>query len=195
MRQANIETTATPMNVQIRGGSIRSGMAGAVFDNDGGFLTVSNMQVSDITSPSFMATANGGVSFLQNSIVTSSTMDQVTFTTAQGAQSVLNTTVTQMITMRDTFFVEDSGSSLMVTGSLISDNQIVSNTWAGYTVLRGATATVTGSTLSGNSGLEFGAAAGGEGSSLTMTDSIISGNTGSVSFPFAHHVDKTRQHA
>lgn len=156
-------------------------MAGAVFDNDGGFLTVTDLEVSDLTTVSLIATANGGVSFLQNTNITSSTLDQVTFTTAQGAQSVQNTVISGMLGLRDVFYVEDTGSSLTVQGSTIRDNDISANSWAGITVLNGATAQVSNSEITGNSGVEFGAAAGGVGSSLTVSDSFISENTGVVS--------------
>jgi hypothetical protein len=185
VRQFN--EVSTPMTVLITGGTLRNGMAGAAFDNDGGFLTVTDLEVSDIMTVSLIATANGGVSFLQDSIITSCTLDQVTFTTAQGAQTVLNTVITGMLGIRDAFYVEDIGSSLIVTGSAIRDNEISSNTWAGVTVLNGASATVVDSEVTGNSGVEFGATAGGLGSSLTITDSVISTNTGVVSLSTAEY--------
>jgi hypothetical protein len=169
------------MTVQITGGTVRNGMAGAVFDNDGGFLTVTGLEASDVMTVSLIATANGGVSFLQNSNITSSTLDQVTFTTAQGAQSVQNTIVSGMLGLRDVFYVEDTGSSLTVLGSTIRDNVISANSWAGVTILNGASARVVNSEITGNSGVEFGAAAGGVGSSLIISDSVISANTGVVS--------------
>jgi hypothetical protein len=171
------------MNVQINGGTVLNGMAGAIFDNDGGFLTVTDLEVSEIMTVSLIATANGGVSFLQNSNIMSSTLDQVTFTTAQGAQSVQNTVISGMLGLRDVFYVEDTGSSLTVMGSTIRDNDITANSWAGVTILNGATAQISNSQITGNSGVEFGAAAGGVGSVLTFSDSTISGNTGVVSCP------------
>jgi hypothetical protein len=181
VRQMNEVSTATPMNVQINGGSVRNGMAGAVFDNDGGFLTVNDFEASNVMTVSLIATANGGVSFLQNSNITSCTLDQVTFTTAQGAQSVSNTIISGMLGLRDVFYVEDTDSSLNVVGSMIRDNDITSNSWAGFTILNGATARVVGTEITSNSGVEFAAAAGGVGSSLDISDSIISENTGVVS--------------
>lgn len=181
MRQVNEEST--PMNVVIRNGSVKGGTVGAVFDNDGGFLTVDGLEVSDITAPALIATANGGVSFLEGSTIRASTMEKITFTTAQGAQSVRDTTVTEMISLRDAFYVEEAGSSLTVTTSTITGNVIGGNTWrAGVTVLNGAVGTVSETTFSDNSGVEFGVAAGGQGSTLTLSDSIISGNTGVVSW-------------
>jgi hypothetical protein len=178
VRQANV---ATPMNVQITGGTVQNGMSGAIFDNDGGFLTVTNLEVSDVMTVSIIATANGGVSFLQNSNIMSSTLDQVTFTTAQGAQSVQNTVISGMLGLRDVFSVEDTGSSLTVLGSTIRDNDITANSWAGVTILNGATARISNSQITGNTGVEFGAAAGGVGSTLIFSNSIISGITGVVS--------------
>jgi hypothetical protein len=178
VRQAN--DVGTPMNVQITGGTVQNGMSGAIFDNDGGFLTVTNLEVSDIMTVSLIATANGGVSFLQDSNIMSSTLDQVTFTTAQGAQSVQNTVISAMLGLRDVFYVEDIGSSLTVQGTAIRDNDITANSWAGVTILNGATAQISNSEITGNSGVEFGAAAGGVGSILTFSNSIISGNTGVV---------------
>jgi hypothetical protein len=179
IRQMN--EVSTPMSVNINGGAVLNGMAGAVFDNDGGFLTVTDFEASNVMTVSLIATANGGVSFLQNSNITSCTLDQVTFTTAQGAQSVSNTIVSGMLGLRDVFYVEDTGSSLSVIGSMIRDNDISSNSWAGFTILNGASATVVGTEITSNSGVEFAAAAGGAGSSLDMSDSIISENTGVVS--------------
>jgi hypothetical protein len=179
VRQAN--DVSTPMNVQIDGGTVMNGMAGAVFDNDGGFLTVTDLEVSDIMTVSLVATANGGVSFLQNSNIMSSTLDQVTFTTTQGAQSVQSTVISCMLGLRDVFYVEDTGSSLTVMGSTIRDNDITANSWAGVTILNGASAQISDSQITGNSGVEFGAAAGGIGSTLTISNSVISGNDGVVS--------------
>jgi hypothetical protein len=160
---------------------VMNGMAGAVFDNDGGFLTVTDLEVSDIMTVSLVATANGGVSFLQNSNIMSSTLDQVTFTTTQGAQSVQSTVISGMLGLRDVFYVEDTGSSLTVMGSTIRDNDITANSWAGVTILNGASAQISDSQITGNSGVEFGAAAGGIGSTLTISNSVISGNDGVVS--------------
>jgi hypothetical protein len=181
VRQMNEVSTATPMNVQINGGSVRNGMAGAVFDNDGGFLTVNDFEASNVMTVSLIATANGGVSFLQNSNITSCTLDQVTFTTAQGAQTVVDTIISGMLGLRDVFYVEDTGSSLNVIRSTIRDNDITSNSWAGFTILNGASARVAGTEITSNSGVEFAAAAGGVGSALDISDSIISENTGVVS--------------
>lgn len=56
-----------PMTVEIEGGVVSSGTAGAVFDNDGGLLRISELQVVDLTATAMVATANNGASFLEES--------------------------------------------------------------------------------------------------------------------------------
>jgi len=56
-----------PMTVEIVGGVVTAGTAGAVFDNDGGLLRISDLEVVDLTATALVATANNGASFLEES--------------------------------------------------------------------------------------------------------------------------------
>jgi hypothetical protein len=59
---------STPMNVQINGGAVLNGILngdiGAVFDNVGGSLTVTDFEASNVMAVSLIDTSNGGVSSL-----------------------------------------------------------------------------------------------------------------------------------
>ena len=58
------------MTVQVEGGAISTGTGGVIFDNDGGLLRVSEIEVSDVTAASLIATASNGASFLERSTIT-----------------------------------------------------------------------------------------------------------------------------
>ncbi len=58
------------MTVQVVGGAVSSASGGVIFDNDGGLLRVSEIEVSDLTAASLIATANNGASFLERSTIT-----------------------------------------------------------------------------------------------------------------------------
>jgi hypothetical protein len=167
------------MTIEIEGATITTGSAGVVFENAGGRLTVQNVQVSSVTSAALLSTANGGISFLQDSSIKASDLDSVTFTTAMGTQTVINTQVSGMNSVGDVFFVEGDGSMLAVAGSSISQNKIPTPGCKGVSVQSQATATVMGSTIADNTGIEFGISAT-LGASVIVRDSTLSGNVGVV---------------
>jgi hypothetical protein len=167
------------MTIQIEDSTITSGTAGVVFDNDGGSLTVESVEVSDVTSAAFLATANAGTSFLQETIITASSLNSVTFTTAGGSQVVLNVEVSGMDTLEDTFFVEGSGSTLSVAGTSVTRNA-VPPAWSIVSAQSQAIATIMDSSFSQNRGVEFCVSAT-LGANVTVRDSDISENQGVVS--------------
>lgn len=57
------------MTVQVERSTVQSGAAGAVFDNDGGLLRISDIDVTNVTAAALVATANNGASFLEKSKV------------------------------------------------------------------------------------------------------------------------------
>jgi len=169
------------MSVEIRDGSVESGTSRAIFDNDGGFLSIVGIEVSGATAAALVATANGGISFLQNSMVTGSSMESVTYTDSTGAQSVTNVNVADMRDMDDTFYVEGTGSSLRVSDSIVSGNDIPESPWTVVNVRSAASGQVSRSTIANNTGIENGVAAGGTDSNLLVQQSSLLNNTGVVS--------------
>ena len=105
-------------------------------------------------------------------------VNSVTFTTAGGSQTVMNSTVTQMTRMADAFYVEDEGSTLLVEGVNIVRNQIQADAWSAVAARTGAIVQISNVTVAENTGLEFGVVS--FNSMVTIQDTIIRQNTGSV---------------
>lgn len=169
------------MSVEVRDSVITLGNAGVIFDNDGGLLRLNEIQVNGATASALVATANEGTSFLQDSTVTASNLNQITFSTASAQQVVLNVEVTNMGAMQNAFFVEGSGSTLSVAGTTVSRNVINPPlSWSIVLARSQATATITSSTFSQNRGVEFGVSAV-LASRILLKDSNILGNRGSAS--------------
>jgi hypothetical protein len=61
--------------VDVFGGLVRNGMAGSVFINDGGVLTVDGLVVSNTTSMSLISTANLGTTFVDDTDVSLSSIE------------------------------------------------------------------------------------------------------------------------
>jgi hypothetical protein len=176
IRQANDDGPA--MNVQVTNGVIANGAAGVAFDNDGGFLNLVNVDVQGVAAAGLIATANNGISILENADIRASSLDSVTFTTASGVQTVQGTTVSDMQLLDDVFFVEDVGSTLNVVESTIRDNDISGGRFKGVNVMSGGVAVVKDFLFENNAGVEFGAVAAGDGSRISITDSEFNMNTG-----------------
>jgi hypothetical protein len=64
------------MTVQIERSSVSMGSAGSVFDNDGGLLRISDLQVTNVVAASLVATANNGASFLERSAISSTLFER-----------------------------------------------------------------------------------------------------------------------
>lgn len=182
VRQTTGFSPDPPMTVDIEDSIVVSGTSGVIFDNDGGQLIVERVQVSSVSSAAVVATANTGTSFLQESTISASDIDSVTFTTAMGTQTVIDVEVSGMNSLGDVFYAEGSGSMLLITGSTLSQNNIVPPpTWNGVAAQSGASAMVMDTTIRDNSGIEFGVSAT-LGSTVSIKDSMITGNTGVVRF-------------
>jgi predicted oxidoreductase len=57
------------MSVQVSKSSIVGGTAGSVFSNDGGLFRINQLNMTDTTAASLIATANNGASFLDESTI------------------------------------------------------------------------------------------------------------------------------
>ena len=57
------------MTVQVERSTVTSGSTGSAFDNDGGLLRISELDVINVTAAALIATANNGASFLAKSKV------------------------------------------------------------------------------------------------------------------------------
>ena len=181
VRQTTGFSPDAPMTVEIKDSTMTSGAAGVVFDNDGGRLILENIEISDLTSASIVATANAGTSFLQDSKISSSSVSSITFTTAAASQTVMNVEVSGMSMVEDAFFVEGSESVLSIVDSNIVKNEIESPmSWTAVTVSSQATATITGSTISENTGLEFGVSSTLGGLAFLQNSNLVS-NFGAIS--------------
>jgi hypothetical protein len=155
---------------------------GAGFNNDGGTLGIKNMNAQGVTAASLISTANNGVSFLQYSTVSNSSLGSVTYATAGGSQSVISSQVQSMKTLNDAFFAEGAGSQVTLSNSQIRNNNIVNGTgWRGVTIQGSASGSMDGTSISGNQGMTFAASASGSGSTLSMANSNINNNVAPVS--------------
>jgi hypothetical protein len=169
------------MNIEMRDVTVTGGTAGVLFDNDGGVLRLESASVADVTSAALIATANSGSSFLQASSVSESSLNSITFTTATGSTSVIDTKVTNMVLVDDAFYVEGDGSSLSLSEVEVSGTQVDAPlSWTAVAVQSQATATLEKVTIAGNEGLEFGLSATLAGV-ISMKDSVIENNQGVVS--------------
>ncbi|GAX16597.1 hypothetical protein FisN_7Lh329 [Fistulifera solaris] len=178
VRQTAGFSTEPPMNIEMRDVTVTGGTAGVLFDNDGGVFRLEGASVTDVTSAALIATANSGSSFLQDSSVLESSLNSVTFTTATGSTSVINTKVTDMVLVDDAFYVEGDGSSLSMSDVEVSGTQVNAPlSWTAVAVQSQATATLEKVTIAGNEGLEFGLGAT-LGGVISMKDSVIENNQG-----------------
>jgi hypothetical protein len=64
-----------PFIVDVFGGLVRGGMAGSVFINDGGVLSIEQLMVLNTTSMSLISTANLGTTFIDESEVSFSSIE------------------------------------------------------------------------------------------------------------------------
>lgn len=188
MRQVSPGNPSETMTVQIQNSVVSTGTAGVIFDNDGGLLNVDEVQISGVTSAALIATANAGTSFLQGSTVTTSNLDSVTFTTAGGAQSVINSDVRRMNFVEDVFYAEGTGSTLDITDTLIQMNELETGAFTGMSLQAGALGSMTGSVISDNTAIEFGVVA--SASQVSVTESIFSRNIGAVSVAWSSHLHR-----
>lgn len=174
------------MTIEISDSTLTSGAAGVVFDNDGGRITLENVDISDITSASILATANTGTSFLQDSKITECSVSSVTFTTAAGTQTVMNVEISAMNMLEDVFFVEGADSVLALSGVNIVRNEIEPpSSFTAVAVNSQAIATILDSSISGNTGVEFGVSATLAGS-VVIQDTNMVDNIGVVSCCVCH---------
>lgn len=168
------------MTVEVTSATITRGTAGAVFDNNGGLLRLSNATVNGIIGPALISTGNSGNSFLQGTTIVASQLDSITATSGAAAQRISQVVVSQMTHMVDAFAVRDSGSVLKIVDVMIIGNSIASTRWSGISSNAGAATIVQGVTISQNSGMEFAASAIGSQASLSLQDSTINNNIGTV---------------
>lgn len=64
-----------PFVVDVFGGLVRGGMAGSVFINDGGVLTIDQLTVENSTAMSLISTANLGTTFVEDTDVSGSSIE------------------------------------------------------------------------------------------------------------------------
>ena len=176
------------MTITIKDSTVTSGAAGVAFDNDGGKLMLENVEMSDVTSASIIATANSGSSFLQDSKISASSVSSVTFTTAGGSQTVMKAEVSAMNMVEDVFYVEGSDSVLALSETTITRNTIEAPArWTAIAVQSQAVGTILDSTISDNTGLEFGVSSTLAGS-VVLQDSNIRNNEGVDALNFTSSV-------
>ncbi|GKY90646.1 hypothetical protein MPSEU_000038000 [Mayamaea pseudoterrestris] len=172
---------APPMTIDISNSTVSDGTTSAVFDNDGGSLRVQQLQATGVTAPALMATSNGGNSFFQDSVVSASRLDYVTETSGSGAQSVINVQVRDMLSMVNTFRVQDVGSQLTInSGATITNNKLSGSRFSGVYAETGATAKVNDFTMSGNEGVAFAFYSVGVNTNVQVADSIVDDNVGTA---------------
>lgn len=110
---------------------------------------------------------------------TASDMGSVAFATTGGSQSVISSSVSRMTRVEDVFFVEESGSTLLVEDTSIVENVGQSTAWSGVFARTGSIARVSRTNISRNSNVEFGIVS--FDSSVTVFNTLIEDNTGVVS--------------
>jgi hypothetical protein len=64
-----------PFSVDIFRGFVRAGVAGSVFINDGGILSIDQLGVIDVTAMSLVSTANLGTTFIDDTDIASSSIE------------------------------------------------------------------------------------------------------------------------
>jgi hypothetical protein len=167
-----------PMTVVLQDCTVSSGSAGVLFDNDGGLLRIRNVRVENVVAAAIVASANNAASFLETSYVGSSDVNSVTYTTAGATQSVLNTTVARMNRLADAFYVEATGSSLLLETVTVEQNKVQPDPWSAVSVRMGALARIRHTSIVDNGVVEFSVVA--FQSTVYLSDSIIARNEGSV---------------
>eukprot|EP00522_Entomoneis_paludosa_P006421 CAMPEP_0172451820 /NCGR_PEP_ID=MMETSP1065-20121228/9691_1 /TAXON_ID=265537 /ORGANISM="Amphiprora paludosa, Strain CCMP125" /LENGTH=668 /DNA_ID=CAMNT_0013203791 /DNA_START=39 /DNA_END=2045 /DNA_ORIENTATION=- len=170
--------TSNPMTVDIQNSAIVGGDAtDSVFINDGGVLTVSGLNVEGLTAVNFITTTNRGSSTLSDSVISQSGIERVTETLTRGVQRVEGVNITNMNSMVSTFDALDSGTSLIVADTLV-ENNFITDPWQVVDVQAGAVGQIEGSSVSTNSGMQFGIIARGAQSVVSVEDSFLANNVG-----------------
>ena len=165
------------MTVVIEDSSIIGGTSDDLFVNNGGQLSISNLDVTGTTAESMIVTTNRGTSTLLDSTVTASSIQHVTKTQSEGTQNVEGVNVNNMVLMDRTFSVAGTGSRLVVERTTVEDNQ-PSSTWRGIDVQAGATAQMRRDSLfSGNTNMQYGVIAGSR-AFVEVLDSFFTNNVG-----------------
>ena len=167
------------MSIVIRDSSISDGVSDdALFLNDAGKLTISDLTVENTTAEEMIKTTNGGTSTLTDSVVTESSIQRVTETSSGASQRVERVNINNMQSMDSTFLAQGSGTSLVLVGTVVESNS-PSSFWRGVEVLAGADARMTReSTFASNSNMQFGVITTGQSSTASVLDSFFTNNVG-----------------
>lgn len=105
-------------------------------------------------------------------------MSSITYTTAGGSQSVSQVLVTQMMMITDAFYVENSGSTLLLEGVRVEQNRVQNTPWSVVAARSGSIVRVLETIIAENNAVEFGVVA--FDSTVVVLDSLINGNVGTV---------------
>lgn len=144
------------MNVDMSRVSIGSGSSNVFFSNDQGTLSVRNLEVTGLLATSLLSTASGGVSFLQDSSITSSNIVSVTSTVNGGQQTVTGSSVSGMTGLGTAFSADGSSTRLTLSDVDVVENTIASQQWVGISGLGGADVNANRVNITGNDGIIFG---------------------------------------
>lgn len=178
----------TPASVTVENGSISNGAAGVLFDNDGGSLSLTGLQIEGITSRVIVASANGATSTLAQTTIRSSTVDSVTSSASGAVQRVDDTTVSNMLDLEDVFIGTGTDTRVFLTRVTV-ENNILDERWRVLNIRDGAEGRVVETTISRNTNLQFAFTASSSRSVLVIDDSFLTNNFGlGVSGQFAGHL-------
>ena len=178
VRQVHSDPSIPPMAIAVGDSSIGAGIASnSAFFNDGGVLSISNMAVRELTANEFITTVNRGSSSLLDSSISESIIDRVTQTSSRSDQRTHSVSITRMAGLTTAFVAQESGTSLFLQDVSIEDN-ILTSPWQAVDVQGGAVGQIDRSSLSTNSGLQFGIVARGAQSVISVQRTALSNNFG-----------------
>jgi hypothetical protein len=178
----------TPASVTVENGSISNGAVGVLFDNDGGSLSLTGLQIEGITSQVIVSSANGATSTLAQTTIRSSTVDSVTSSASGAVQRVDDTTVSNMLDLEDVFIGTGTDTRVFLTRVTV-ENNILDERWRVLNIRDGAQGRADETTISRNTNLQFAFTASSSRSVLVIDDSFLTNNFGlGVSGQFAGHL-------
>lgn len=176
---AGENATTGKMQVDISQGSLmQNGECATCISNDGGALTLNDVQFKSIKATNVLTTSNGGTTILDQVFFQEGEVEYFSLTSHAATHTVAQTTISGLGAVVDIFNVRGEGTSMTMVNTHMRDNLIEgASAFSGVQVVDGAKATVMSSSFSGNTAVSYGFQSRFRGS-LELIDVSLKGNAG-----------------
>lgn len=177
IRQQSAASTA-PASITIDQAMVTNGQAAVVFGADGGSLNIRDLTVASLAADALILAENEAAATLSSSVIQNSDLTSVTDTRTGAIQRVLDSTVSDMRDLEDTFIGTGTNSRVFLTRTTVENNILSDIRWRVLNVRDGAQGRAVETTVTGNTGLQFGFTAASSSSVMLIDDSFFTNNVG-----------------